>query len=136
MPWQGLIAASDLYGEGYVDMDEFLAAMVANSNYSKTKDAVRAAATSHAARGGRSMPGHVVTCAAADLASWVVGLTYAAAARAFCCVPLSPLRASLVCLPQLRRSFDALDQVRPPWCPATACTMRTRLAQWQHLQHQ
>jgi hypothetical protein len=37
---QGLIAASDLYGEGYVDMDEFLAAMVANSNYSKTKDAV------------------------------------------------------------------------------------------------
>jgi hypothetical protein len=37
---QGLIAASDLYGEGYVDMDEFLAAMVANSSYSKTKDAV------------------------------------------------------------------------------------------------
>jgi hypothetical protein len=38
---QDLIAASDLYGEGYVDMDEFLAAMVANSSYSKTKDAVR-----------------------------------------------------------------------------------------------
>lgn len=38
---QELIAASDLYGEGYVDMDEFLAAMVANSSYSKTKDAVR-----------------------------------------------------------------------------------------------
>jgi Ca2+-binding EF-hand superfamily protein len=37
---QDLIAASDLYGEGYVDMDEFLAAMVANSSYSKTKDAV------------------------------------------------------------------------------------------------
>lgn len=37
---QGLIAASDLYGEGYVDMDEFLAAMVANSGYSKSKDAV------------------------------------------------------------------------------------------------
>jgi hypothetical protein len=38
---QGLIAASDLYGEGFVDMDEFLAAMVANCQYSKTKDAVR-----------------------------------------------------------------------------------------------
>lgn len=38
---EGLIAASDLYGEGYVDMDEFLAAMVANSSYSKTKDALR-----------------------------------------------------------------------------------------------
>jgi hypothetical protein len=36
-----LIAASDLYGEGYVDVDEFLAAMLANSNYTKTKDAVR-----------------------------------------------------------------------------------------------
>jgi Ca2+-binding EF-hand superfamily protein len=35
-----LIAASDLYGEGYVDVDEFLAAMLANSNYTKTKDAV------------------------------------------------------------------------------------------------
>ena len=42
---QGLIAASDLYGEGYVDMDEFLAAMVANSSYSKTKDAVRKSTT-------------------------------------------------------------------------------------------
>lgn len=38
---QELIASSDLYAEGYVDMDEFLAAMVANSSYSKTKDAVR-----------------------------------------------------------------------------------------------
>jgi hypothetical protein len=47
---QGLIAASDLYGEGYVDMDEFLAAMVANSNYSKTKDAVSSwAQTQHRA---------------------------------------------------------------------------------------
>ncbi|WIA37170.1 hypothetical protein OEZ86_014127 [Tetradesmus obliquus] len=36
-----LIAASDLYGEGYVDVDEFLAAMLANSNYTKTKDALR-----------------------------------------------------------------------------------------------
>jgi len=39
---EGLIAASDLYGEGYVDVDEFLAAMLANSNYAKTKDAVSA----------------------------------------------------------------------------------------------
>ena len=38
---EGLIAASDLYGEGYIDVDEFLAAMLANSNYAKTKDAVR-----------------------------------------------------------------------------------------------
>lgn len=37
---EGLIAASDLYGEGYVDVDEFLAAMLANSNYTKAKDAV------------------------------------------------------------------------------------------------
>eukprot|EP00878_Enallax_costatus_P010384 GHUV01010837.1.p1 GENE.GHUV01010837.1~~GHUV01010837.1.p1 ORF type:complete len:453 (+),score=145.23 GHUV01010837.1:840-2198(+) len=36
-----LIAASDLYGEGYVDVDEFLAAMLANSNWSRTKDALR-----------------------------------------------------------------------------------------------
>jgi hypothetical protein len=45
---QGLIAASDLNGEGYVDMDEFLAAMVANSSYSKTKDAVSGAVVSAA----------------------------------------------------------------------------------------
>ncbi|KAF8065772.1 CPK1 [Scenedesmus sp. PABB004] len=38
---EGLIAASDLYGEGYVDVDEFLAAMLANSNYTKAKDALR-----------------------------------------------------------------------------------------------
>eukprot|EP00775_Hariotina_reticulata_P010807 gene10807-10963_t len=38
---EGLIAASDLYGEGYIDVDEFLAAMLANSNYAKTKDALR-----------------------------------------------------------------------------------------------
>lgn len=32
------------YGEGYVDVDEFLAAMLANSNWTRTKAAVR---TSH-----------------------------------------------------------------------------------------
>lgn len=49
---EGLIAASDLYGEGYVDVDEFLAAMLANSNYTKHKDAVRAFVCVYGGRGG------------------------------------------------------------------------------------
>lgn len=32
-------------GEGFVDVDEFLAAMLANSNYTRTKDAVRRVCT-------------------------------------------------------------------------------------------
>jgi hypothetical protein len=67
---EGLIAASDLYGEGYVDVDEFLAAMLANSNYTKHKDAVRAFVCVYGGREGRArrdggrqdMSVHLDTC--------------------------------------------------------------------------